>query len=69
MCCSSARSQRLLIEACMKWVNQRQAFGRPLASLAVVRAKLAQMIARTESVQSWLENLTWQMCNMVSVCQ
>ena len=37
------------------------------ASLAVVRAKLAQMIARTESVQSWLENLTCQMCNMVGV--
>lgn len=23
------------------------------------------MIARTESVQNWLENITYQMCNMV----
>lgn len=44
---------------------QRKAFGKPLASLAVIRSKVAQMIARTESVQNWLENITYQMCNMV----
>ena len=49
----------------MKWTNQRKAFGKPLHSQAVVRAKLAAMIARTESVQNWLENITYQMCNMV----
>ncbi|TFK45377.1 acyl-CoA dehydrogenase NM domain-like protein [Heliocybe sulcata] len=64
MCCSSARSQRAIVEECMKWANQRKAFGRPLASQAVIRNKLAGMIARTESVQAWLENVTWQMCNM-----
>jgi alkylation response protein AidB-like acyl-CoA dehydrogenase/predicted heme/steroid binding protein len=64
MCCSSARSQRLIVEECMKWTSQRKAFGRPLHSQAVIRAKLADMIARTESVQSWLENVTFQMCNM-----
>ena len=51
----------------MKWVNQRKAFGKPLHSLAVVRSKLADMISRTESVQNWLENVTYQMCNMVGV--
>lgn len=25
------------------------------------------MIARTESVQNWLENITHQMCNMVRI--
>lgn len=35
--------------------------------MAVVRAKLAAMIARAESVQNWLENITYQMCNMVSL--
>jgi alkylation response protein AidB-like acyl-CoA dehydrogenase len=30
----------------------------------VIRAKLAGMISRVESVQSWLENITYQMCNM-----
>ena len=67
MCCVSARSQRAIVEECMKWVNQRKAFGKPLHSLAVVRSKLADMISRTESVQNWLENVTYQMCNMVGV--
>ncbi|KAI1797377.1 peroxisomal acyl-CoA-dehydrogenase [Ganoderma leucocontextum] len=64
MCCTSARSQRAITEECMKWVNQRKAFGKPLHSLAVVRSKLAGMIQRSESVQNWLENITYQMCNM-----
>lgn len=66
MCCSSARSQRAIVEECLKWVNQRKAFGKPLSSQPVIRSKLAQMIARVESAQNWLENLTFQMCNMVS---
>jgi alkylation response protein AidB-like acyl-CoA dehydrogenase len=44
-----------------RWSQQRQAFGKPLSSQAVVRAKLAQMIARVESAQNWLENVTHQM--------
>lgn len=32
--------------------------------MAVIRAKIASMIARAESVQSWLENITYQMNNM-----
>lgn len=50
-----------------RWVTQRKAFGKPLSSQAVVRSKLAAMIARVESVQNWLENLTYQMTNMVGL--
>ncbi|KIP11170.1 hypothetical protein PHLGIDRAFT_18086 [Phlebiopsis gigantea 11061_1 CR5-6] len=64
MCCSSARTQRVIIEECLKWTAQRKAFGKPLNSLAVIRSKLAAMMARAESVQSWLENITYQMNNM-----
>ncbi|KAJ3491781.1 hypothetical protein NLI96_g451 [Meripilus lineatus] len=64
MCCSSARSQRAIVEECLKWTNQRKAFGKPLNSQAVIRSKLAAMIARVETVQSWLENITYQMNNM-----
>ncbi|KAF8656805.1 hypothetical protein AX16_002355 [Volvariella volvacea WC 439] len=64
MVCSSARSQRLIVEECLKWTNQRKAFGKPLHSQAVIRSKLAAMISRAESVQSWLENVTYQMNNM-----
>ena len=49
----------------LRWTNQRKAFGKPLNSQAVIRSKLASMIARTESVQNWLENITHQMNNMV----
>ena len=65
MTTSSARAQRGIVEECLKWVSQRKAFGKPLASQAVVRSKIAAMIARVESVQSWLENITHQMNNMV----
>ncbi|KAI0806306.1 acyl-CoA dehydrogenase/oxidase [Irpex lacteus] len=64
MCCASARTQRYIIEECLKWTAQRKAFGKPLNSLAVIRSKLAAMIARAESVQSWLENITYQMTHM-----
>lgn len=49
-----------------RWTNQRKAFGKPLNSQAVIRSKMANMIARVESVQAWLENITYQMNNMVS---
>jgi alkylation response protein AidB-like acyl-CoA dehydrogenase len=84
MCCSAARTQRMIVEECLKWAplcrltivhpvktrsyrwtNQRKAFGKPLNSQAVIRNKLASMIARVESVQNYLENITHQMNNMV----
>ena len=65
MCCAGTQNQRMIIEECLKWTNQRKAFGKPLNSQAVIRAKLAEMIARAESSQAWLENITYQMCNMV----
>jgi len=64
MCCSSARSQRGVVEECLKWANQRKVFGKPLSSQAVVRNKLAHMIARVETAQTWLENITYQMTHM-----
>ncbi|RDB25723.1 Acyl-CoA dehydrogenase family member 9, mitochondrial [Hypsizygus marmoreus] len=64
MCCASARSQRGIVEECLKWTTQRKVFGKPLHSQAVIRAKLAAMIARAETSQHWLENITYQMCNM-----
>ncbi|KAH9856491.1 acyl-CoA dehydrogenase NM domain-like protein [Lenzites betulinus] len=64
MCCGAARHMRFVVEECLKWVNQRKAFGKPLHSQAVIRAKLADMIAKTEAAQHWLENVTYQMQHM-----
>ncbi|GBE79103.1 Acyl-CoA dehydrogenase apdG [Sparassis crispa] len=61
---NSLGAQRLVVEECLKWVNQRTAFGKPLSTQAVVRAKLASMIARVEASQNWLESVTHQMNNM-----
>ncbi|KAH6913049.1 acyl-CoA dehydrogenase [Coprinopsis sp. MPI-PUGE-AT-0042] len=46
MCTASIASQRLIVEECLKWANQRKVFGKPLHSQAVIRAKLAAMISR-----------------------
>ncbi|PPQ91009.1 hypothetical protein CVT25_013934 [Psilocybe cyanescens] len=64
MCCANIASQRLVVEECLKWVSQRKVFGKPLSSQAVIRSKLAAMISRVESAQSWLENVTYQMSHM-----
>jgi len=63
--CSVARAQRAVVEECLKWVTQRKVFGKPLHSQAVIRNKLAAMISRVESVQNWLECITYQMNQMV----
>jgi len=64
MCCISVRAQRLIVEECLKWAQQRQVFGKPLNAQAVIRSKLAQMISRIEACQNWLETITYQMNNM-----
>lgn len=62
--CVGARTQRFIVEECLKWANQRIVFGKPLMSQSVVRHKLAGMISRVEACQSWLEQITHQMNNM-----
>ncbi|KAL4075603.1 acyl-CoA dehydrogenase/oxidase [Scleroderma citrinum] len=61
---TSLGAQRLVVEECLKWTNQRIAFGKPLNSQAVIRARLALMIERVEACQSWVENITYQMNHM-----
>jgi alkylation response protein AidB-like acyl-CoA dehydrogenase len=43
---------------------QRKVFNKPLIAQPVIRNKLAHMIAQVEACESWLENITYQMCNM-----
>lgn len=55
----------ILIFVKPRWAHQRKVFGKPLLEQAVIRSKLASMIARVEAVQNWLENVTYQMNHMV----
>ncbi|KZT27067.1 acyl-CoA dehydrogenase NM domain-like protein [Neolentinus lepideus HHB14362 ss-1] len=61
---TSLGAQRMILEECLKWANQRIVFGKPLVAQPVIRAKLASIIARVESGQNWLESVTHQMNNM-----
>ncbi|KAF5371822.1 hypothetical protein D9615_009550 [Tricholomella constricta] len=64
MACGSVSAQRIIVEECLKWATQRQVFGKPLTAQPVIRSKLAAMIARVESAQNWIENVTYQMTHM-----
>ncbi|KAI9313275.1 acyl-CoA dehydrogenase/oxidase [Dichotomocladium elegans] len=55
---------RLAVEDCFKWAMQRKVFNKRLVEQPVIRNKLASMIAKVESAQNWLENLTYQMNHM-----
>ncbi|RUO98915.1 acyl-CoA dehydrogenase/oxidase [Jimgerdemannia flammicorona] len=62
--CAVIRGTRLVVEECFKWANQREVFGKKLIEQPVIRQKLAHMIAQVESVQNWLESITYQMTLM-----
>ncbi|KAG2189419.1 hypothetical protein INT44_004561 [Umbelopsis vinacea] len=62
--CGIIAGSRHVLEETFKWTNQRVVFGKKLSAQPVVRSKLANMIAQIESVQNWLENITYQMVNM-----
>ncbi|KAK4201444.1 acyl-CoA dehydrogenase/oxidase [Triangularia verruculosa] len=64
MACATIRYMRLVTEECLKWAHQRIVFKKRLIDQPVIRQKLAKMIALCESHQSWLETITYQMCNM-----
>ncbi|KDQ19357.1 hypothetical protein BOTBODRAFT_27939 [Botryobasidium botryosum FD-172 SS1] len=65
ICCSSVGAQRMAVDEALKHFNQCLVLKKPFeAELPVIRQKLAQMIARVESLQSWLENVTYQMNHM-----
>ncbi|KAL4936437.1 hypothetical protein BDV06DRAFT_93283 [Aspergillus oleicola] len=61
MVCAVVRMSMTVVEECMKWCNQRIVFGKRLVEQPVIRQKLARMISLTESTQSWLESLAYQM--------
>ncbi|TQV91294.1 hypothetical protein V2A60_009485 [Cordyceps javanica] len=64
MCTATVRAIRTIVEECLKWSNQRLVFGQRLIDQAVIRHRLAKMIALVESHQAWLESITYQMCHM-----
>lgn len=52
---------RGMIDECVKWSNQRQAFGKKLIQQPVIREKIGRMICAVEATYAWFEGLTYQM--------
>jgi len=55
---------RRLVEEVFTWTMNRRAFGKKLIDQAVVRFKLADMIAKVEALSSWTSLITYQMTKM-----
>jgi alkylation response protein AidB-like acyl-CoA dehydrogenase len=55
---------RQVVADCYRWSMQRKAFGKRLIDQPVIRYKLAEMSAGIESLEAWLDSITYQMSNM-----
>ncbi|GBG25553.1 Long-chain specific acyl-CoA dehydrogenase, mitochondrial [Hondaea fermentalgiana] len=64
ICAYINAGSRGMIDECLRWTQQRKAFGKPLLSQPVVRKQIGEMISRVEAVSAWTENITYRMCNM-----
>jgi len=64
MCVIIVAFSRLLLEECMRWATLRVTFKKPLLAQPVIRARLASMAAEIASCHAWVEQLTYQMCQM-----
>jgi len=64
MCLQSVRLMRNMVTDCLLWANQRKVFGKKLYKQPVIRYKLADMVSRLESSQSWLNEITHQMATL-----
>ncbi|RKO96843.1 acyl-CoA dehydrogenase NM domain-like protein [Caulochytrium protostelioides] len=52
---------REVVTECYKWVNQREAFGKPLAKQPVLMHKLGAMTAELEAIQAYFDAITYAM--------
>lgn len=66
MVVSSVRYSRLLLEASVRYAQQRTTFGMPLWSSPIIRAKVAEMAKRIESTWAWTEALAFSIQNGAS---
>jgi alkylation response protein AidB-like acyl-CoA dehydrogenase len=56
-----ARFSRICLEDAYKYAHKRIAFGQRLIDIPTIRAKIGNMIRKIETLQSWLELVTYQM--------
>jgi len=64
MASGNARGVRSVVEQCFIWAHVRKVFGKPLITQPVIRQKFAQMFAKIEAVQCFVEHICYQMTHM-----
>jgi len=64
ICAGVMGGVRAILQDCFLWCMQREVFGKTLMEQPVIRNKLARMIGAIESLEGYMESLTWQMSNM-----
>lgn len=62
--CGCLGSCRGSIRLAFQWLMQRKAFGKALIAQPVLRQYLGEMIYKTEAMQGYLDNITYQLCKM-----
>jgi len=62
--CGCLGSCRMSIKLTFQWLMQRKAFGKPLIKQPALRQYLGEMIYKTEAMQGYLDNVTYQLCKM-----
>ena len=65
MICAWVQSgARAVLQECMLWANQREVFGKKLINQPVIRQKLGRMIGAIESLEGYLQFITYQLDKM-----
>jgi len=59
MVAQSLGMMRVLLEESIKYAQQRETFGKPLIKHQVIRHKIAEMSARVDTTEAWLDKLCW----------
>ena len=58
------RSARMCLEDAMTWTQKREAFGKTLIEQPVVRHKFGHMARQIDALQSWTEQIIYELENM-----
>ena len=51
---------KVCLEESVSWAQERETFGKPLIKSQVIRHKVADMSARIDATEAWLNSICWQ---------
>ena len=60
---------RVVLKECLLWANQREVFGKKLISQPVIRNKLGRLIGAVESLEGYMQFITYQIDKMDAFAQ